>query len=321
MTKSFSSQNLTDVMSDMELTAPDGVRLVSFTFGITLYSNATFSEVPDAILACYERFLQLCPPDKLRYYATESMRRHKPITKRALNMLPTWLKPDSPPREYVNLELKDGEQYQDAPTFKFKIYGIESVSSSYGRGFANLLSVAFPGYWGIERAGEMLELVSELCSIFPFQSGHAGFSLECSRYEMERSQTHAWEASMQHKGLDISHIPDDSFAVGQDAVKGVGWLTILSESLLEAVGGLTKIKKQLSREIEIIQLPGGVILKAGAMPAIGDVNRNDVLPLYKNVYSVVAPMIEVASKRSPSFNLATDYVEKTEAWFTRLADD
>ena len=69
-----------------------------------------------------------------------------------------------------------------------------------------------------------------------------------------------------------------------------------------------------------VKMAGGTLIQAGSAPAIGDINKGDRLPLYQMVFKLLAPFVEIAAKRSPSLNLATDYVERTERWFMRLAD-
>lgn len=299
----------------------DNLQLVTLTFGIVLYTDALFSENANAINACYDRFLSLCPESELRFYATENMRRHKPVTKRALAMLPTWLKPGAPPREYFAIELKNGQAYQDAPTFSFKVCGGEPGSTLRQSGQPNMVKMAFPAQWGSERSGDMLKLVQDLCSFFPFKSGLAGFSFECSRYASEASQSHAWAASMRHPGIDIPRIPEDGRALGQDGLKGVGWLTILGNYFVNLLGGVESIRRGLSNDIEILEVSHGVILRAGAAPALGDVNSADRLPLYREIYRLLASWIGLASERTLAFNLAENYVERTERWFKRLADE
>jgi len=310
----------TVIPSGLELTE-EGVRWVSLTFGVTLYTNVLFSEIPESVLGCFGKFLELCPQDHLRFYATTNMRRHKPVTKRTFGMLETWLKPGAPPREDIDLELKDGEVYQDAPKFKFKVCAGEKGSIMYEVKNANLISMAFPAEWGIERTEEMLYFVKELCSLFPFQSGHAGFSFECCRYAARASETHAWEKSMRHRGIDISRVPKNAIAVGQDALKGVGWLTILSKPFIERFGGLKKMRKLLSEDVEFIDVHSGIVLRAGPVPAFGDTNQGEDLTLYKDVYRVIASLVDVATERSPSFTMSGDFVEKTEAWYRRFSDE
>jgi hypothetical protein len=300
----------------------DGVRLVSLTFGVTLYTNKLFSKIPDSVLGCYDKVLQLCSQDNFHYYATTNMRKHKPVTKRTFGMLEKWLSEDASLMEYIGLELKDGEVYQDAATFKFRVFAGEKGSAMFEDKDANLISMSFPARWGLERAEEMLAFVNEVCSIFPFQSGHAGFSFECSRYETETSQTHAWSKSMRFRGIDISRVPEDALAVGQDALKSVGWLTILSKPFIKRLGGLNKFRKSLPNEFQFIDVPGGIIFRAGLVPAFGDINRGDNLPLYKKIFHLIAPLVDVASKRSQSFDLDTDdFVEKTEEWYRRLSHE
>jgi hypothetical protein len=306
--------------STLELVAEDGAKLVSLTAGFSLYTDKVFSQIPDQLLAVYTGFLKHCPPQTMRYYATENMRRHKPVTKSVFGMLDTWLAPGSPPREYIHIEIKDGQKYQDAPTHKIDIYGLESKSSLFARGRSNVVSMAFPAELAREAAGELRNIVVELAATFPYISGQAGFAFEVSRYESEESQTFAWSKSMRHRGIDIARPALDAIAVGHDALKGVGWLTLVSGPLLSKIGGLAKIKRELSKEIVISEVGEGVVLQAGPTPEMGDTNRKDLLPLYQEVYKVLSPLIQIAASRAPSFDIDENYVEKTRQWYERFAD-
>jgi len=298
-----------------------GVRIVSFTFGIKLYTPELFSKIPEAVLGCYDRFLKRCPPERLKFYATENMKQHKPTTKRTFDMLRTWLKPDAPEREYVAIELHDGEVFNAAPHSMIKILGNEPSSLPHQSKNANLISMAFPAEDGFQRSAEMLAFVQELCGIFPFSSGHAGFSFECSRYEQRKSNTFAWQKSIRHPGIDISLPVKDAIAAGYDGLKTVGWLSIISDALAGTLGGSAKITKSLGKEVEAIPLKGGLLLKAGAEPRIGDTNRRDRLEEYRQVYKALKPLIEKAIARSKAISIAApDFSDKSKAWFRRFED-
>lgn len=313
------SQSGTKLPKNLERVA-DGIKKVSATFGVTLYTNVLFSTVPDAILESFNKYLSLCPKEELRHYATENMTMHKPVTPRALGMLATWLKPGAPEREYIMQEIKNGEDYRSAPTFKFLVAGGEKDSVDYFSKHANLLSMAFPAEWGFQRTDEMLQLVVDLCNIFPVRSGHAGLSLECCKYDEMESQQHAWQVSMRFRGLDIALADLDSEAAGHDGLRGVNWLTILGDALLKKVGGTKKLRKNLSDAIELIDIPGGVIIKAGPAPAVGDTNRGDFVPLYQEVYRAVEKLVEKAISRYGILSLITeDDDDDTKAWLRRLA--
>jgi hypothetical protein len=299
------------MLSQLDLTQ-DGLKLVALTFGINLYTGVSFYDCPEPVLKALDLFLERCPREQIRFFATETMRAHKPVTSNALKMPQTWLKPGAPTKEYVALELKSGEAYQDAPQFKYHIWSVAKSKQ------AKVLSLAFPAVWGVEKTDELLALVRQLCDLFPFASGLAGYSFERSHYLEEDSETHAWNMSMRHVGIDIVRLPFDAKAPGSDAVKGVGWLTMLGSALLAELGGEQRVASQLSRDGELISSKHGVIIKAGPIPRIGDVNRNDVLPSYRNVYQIVSPLIERAAKRSMDFQLARDSESKTLAWYLRL---
>jgi hypothetical protein len=321
MTKASSSTAGAEPFKDLELITKEG-RLVSLTFSVALYTDVLFSSIPEAILGCYAKFLQLCPADQLKFYATENMKQHKPVTKRVLNMLNVWLKPGAPAREYIALELKDGDDFSWAPKFRFYVWGSEPGSSSYATKHANLVHLAFPPQWGVERTAEMLQLVRELCAIFPYQSGHAGFCFLCSQYDKEESQNHAWAKSIRHRGVDIFAHPNDKKAVGHDAIKGADWLTLLCEAFAERLGGEGKIRQGLPEGVEVLKVPQGLLLQAGPQPRVGDQNRRDFLPEYKAVYRVVAPLAEPGFDRGPALlaGAPDDYKENTIAWRRRFAD-
>lgn len=164
----------------------------------------------------------------------------------------------------------------------------------------------------------MVSLVAELANVFPFTSGLAGFAFECSRYAKEDSETYAWQASMSHPGIDIVRLPVDAKAPGIDAVRGINWLTLVGAPIVQSLGGASRLQASLGSDIEVLDCRHGVVIKAGLRPAIGDVNRGDVLPLYRRVYRVLAAYVEVAARRSMSFHLTDDYVERTEAWYRRF---
>jgi len=298
----------------------DGIKFVTLTFGINLYTNTSFYDCPEAILGALDLFCERCPPNQMRWYATETMRAHKPITTRAQNMPSTWLKPGAPRKTYVALEFKSGEVYQDAPQFKYHIWDNEASKQ------AKVLSLAFPASWGIERTNDMLDLVKMLCEIFPFRSGLAGFAFERTHYAEEKSETHAWSMSMRHPGIDIVRLPVDAKAPNADGedgatgegIRGVGWLTMVSTDLLAQIGGVSSLRSRLDPQIDLIKTKYGMIIKAGPAPLLGDVNRGEKLLLYRQVYNVLAPLINIAAKRSMAFQLANDYSERTESWYARL---
>lgn len=287
-------------------------KLVSLTFGINLYTNQSFYGQPQQVLETFDLFLLHCPAQQLTFYATETMKEHKPVTARTLRMPGTWLAPGAARKHYIALELKAAAGSQDAPAAKYELWSADASRQ------ANIVSLALPAQMASDRPDEMLAFVVQLADAFSFRTGLAGYSFECSRYDKEKSETHAWSQSMRHPGVDIVRIPFDAKAVGSEGIKGVNWLTLIDSALLKELGGIKGMRPRLSSGIEIIECAHGVILKAGASPALGDVNRGDTLPLYREVYDLLAPWIALAADDAMAFRLGKDAIERTEAWYARF---
>ena len=61
----------------------DGDVLIAVpVFGLTWYTDKAFSTIPKSVLDVANRFFSLCPPEELRWYATENMSKHKAATKK-----------------------------------------------------------------------------------------------------------------------------------------------------------------------------------------------------------------------------------------------
>jgi len=308
-------------MAELDL-VEDGLRLVSLTFTVTFFTDVMFSTIPDTVLGCFDRFKKFCPETRLKYYLTENMKQHKPVTPRALGMLRTWLKPGAPSREFIALELTDGEHPDAAPKFKFKVWGNEPNSLKVAED-GNYVHMAFPPEWGLERTEEMFQLVIEIAGFFPYQSGLGGFGFECTRGKRRKAETFAWARSMRYRGIDIFVHPYDTLAVGKDAIKGVNWLTVLCDPFVDRLGGRAKLRKSLPKSVELFDLPRGLLLKAGTVPRLGDTNRQELLPEYKAVYKALAPLAEPGYDRTIMFlagDASRNYEPNTAAWQRRFAD-
>jgi hypothetical protein len=177
-------------------------RVVSFCCDVVLYTGEDLSSIPAEVLHIYNSFFAVCPSDQLRWYATENMTRHRPITPRVLDMLPGWFKPNAPARKVINIHLKDGQGFDDAPEFSFWVYGKEPGDLKHGV-HANNIRCTFPGRWGLENSAELLRFVTDACAKFPYISGHAGLVLETSPYARTEGHIASWRLSMQPPGSTL----------------------------------------------------------------------------------------------------------------------
>ncbi|MBJ6765997.1 DUF3396 domain-containing protein [Myxococcaceae bacterium JPH2] len=297
--------------SELEL-IQDGIRLTSWVFGINLYTSRSFYDGSVGLLSAWELFQTRCPPARLTFHATETMKVHKPVTKRVLGLLGTWLAPDAPRKNYLALELKVSEKPHDAPSTKFEIWNVDASQQ------ANILSMAFPAVDARDNPSDLLAFVHQLAEVFSFRCGSAGFAFECSRYDKQASETHAWNMSMRYPGIDIVRIPFDAKAVGNNGIQGVNWLTLLDAGTLAPLGGVSALRRQLPAEVELLEARHGTLIKAGPAPTTGDAASPETLRLYREVYRLLAPWIALAADQSMALRIGGGAIPRTEAWFRRL---
>jgi len=94
----------------------------------------------------------------------------------------------------------------------------------------------------------------------------------------------------RHPGLDLGAF---TFHVlhAPAGVMTIHWLTALGPQLADRLGGAGALRADLPPPCEVVGLPGGaVVLRAGAEPSAGDVNRNDRLPAYQAVARALRPV-------------------------------
>jgi hypothetical protein len=173
----------------------------------------------------FERFLKLCPDAELVLYACGKSRKLRTAGKTTLARVTDLLAPSR--NGEVMVELRDGPTRMDAPTYKFLAFGGDKKNHAFRTTKnANVLSLAFPAAWSALYTAELRTLVVELCNVFPYRSGLAGFALECG-LDSHTSYRPARTTSRAHRGLDITLPELDIRFVADDVIKGVSWLTVL----------------------------------------------------------------------------------------------
>ncbi len=79
-----------------------------------------------------------------------------------------------------------------------------------------------------------------------------------------------------------------------DQVCGVYWLSMLGEALTHKLGGVEALRARVPPEIRVEPLaPSGTLVQIGQQPSVGDVNREDSLPLYRALAQVFKPHLYI----------------------------
>jgi hypothetical protein len=77
----------------------------------------------------------------------------------------------------------------------------------------------------------------------------------------------------------------------EDGIKGVNWLTAVSDGLLNRVGGETAAREALAGcDVQFFGYSGGQVIQAGIAPELGDADLGLIPPSYQKVARFLKPI-------------------------------
>lgn len=132
-----------------------------------------------------------------------------------------------------------------------------------------------PRRFFLDRRDAVLRHIDRFVAGVPFSSAYASLGLaESGRQQMQA-------LAKRHPGLDIAHPGCVSSDLDRKSA-GVYWLNFFGPELAAAAGGLSAVRGALPETAGVAELPdGGLAVRLGDHPEIGDVNRRDDLPAYR----------------------------------------
>ncbi|WP_448542993.1 type VI immunity family protein [Vreelandella sp. EE24] len=151
----------------------------------------------------------------------------------------------------------------------------------------------FPFDFFVEREQTLPEIVQRWCDKLKPEHGYSGSFLGRSKGYEDSDETVILEYKFGQRfpGLQINSFTTHSLNLYR-GLKGVDWLTILSDHLIERLGGLEQVKEQMG-ELPVLEYNGGAILRAGPMPQLGDNENPEVnaaLADYRRVAEIIEPV-------------------------------
>ena len=173
--------------------------------------------------------------------------------------------------------------------------------------------------FGVE---QLITLNQQISEILQPMHGFFGLGIQHS-HEYYDYQYLEYELAHQFLGLDISNVESDLRFRG--GFKCINWLTILSDQLItDKLGSLEALKERNSdNEIRFYPYAGGVVVRAGEVPELGDVARNPYPKHYVNVNALLKPARapELGSLGFGSINGEIRFNDRTsKEWQSRFDD-
>jgi len=190
-------------------------------------------------------------------------------------------------------------------------YGIAAVGKGQDERISRFYC-QFPINFFIERKEQLPELVQRWCEKLQPEHGFAGFWLGRSHGNARSTDAEILEykfgqrfPGLQIKGAGVSASEFFSHSLNPGRPKPDSWLSILSDSWLEKLGGLEYVKEQMG-ELPVLAYNGGAILRAGPMPQLGDNENPDLNPSLDD-YRRVAEIIEPVKAKNPLEKCGIDW--------------
>lgn len=151
-----------------------------------------------------------------------------------------------------------------------------------------------------------VDRVLSWCSELQPTHGTAGIALlPTPGYDARSFAVDAWPLLARHPGLDW---PDPlPFGVATRKlsdrhIRTSNWLTVLDDGFVERLGGLRAMGEALTEDCTLLEWDGGIVIRAGEAPQLGDVNQGIVPDAYHAVARLVAPLrFSDYSDRMPLF--------------------
>lgn len=154
----------------------------------------------------------------------------------------------------------------------------------------------------------------ELCETLRVRWGAAGLSFsgeEIQSYEVTRGEIYA--RARRFPGFDVGLYVANMREL-HERIRSVSWLTVVGKSLAQRLGEAPSGAPCSDELVEVRPVGDGLVIKAGAAPARGDVNRLDWPAAYRRADRWVQP---VRLARDVSFFGKWDEAS-TEKWLRRF---
>jgi hypothetical protein len=166
----------------------------------------------------------------------------------------------------------------------------------------------------------LLEHVLHSSKLLRPAHGVAGFSL-IFESGLEQYAKYAYSTMQRHPGLEF--IDSSSFSLEVKSkfnrIKGVNWLTVLGDEVLEELGGIKTARTALEPDCTLHEYAGGIVIQAGPIPQLGDSYHNIIPQRYRKVAQFTQP-VRFEDYRSSLFRVFPPLDGPTEAmsWVRRF---
>ena len=259
------------------------------------FEEAYRREAREAILACCDDYFERYGT-RLRWALNPDTEYPEPFGKSKGSDPHAWL-PALEEDEGFTLIYHGGEQADSASPFSLEAFGTERrpyVKLGYFKVTFPLLSLA-------ENPGMVPDVLLEICRKLKPVSGYGGIGIIESQNTSISSEyapvVYSW--SQRLPGLEADYPIEHAIWLGEGredgrgGIKGVNWLTVISDRWLAELGGADVVAGRvtaLDPRFIIHRFDGGLMIQAGPRPTLGDAERGVWPELYVKLAKYLKPI-------------------------------
>jgi hypothetical protein len=250
---------------------------------LAFFINKSIQACSEDLLQVLDKYIQSIPPDTLKWCVPSASAEEWHETKKAtISRIKSSLAPEkSSKRDMTAFNLADSTS---AALYSFRLVGESNEPDE-----SVWVQMSFPGSIitdnGVE---EFVVGVNKLAELAQATYGYCspGFNYKnCNGKAYNKMKGYA----MRHPGYDAHVNEYTRWDIGI-RTRGARWITFLGEELTKKLGGINKLKEQLTEPITVEEMNNSVMIRAGKFPEIGDVNRKIDTPLLRKVAKVLEPV-------------------------------
>ncbi len=250
---------------------------------VTLYlENAYEKQCRLAVAQCIEEYMALVRPH-LKRYGGEKLGVRK-FSQTPIQPLAEMIEPLD---EYDFFEIIITGSETDEESSPYNVETVLGEKRSYKQ--IGYLSATFPLAFLEEQPGGFFQqFVHDWCKRLSPYHGYGGLGLIRSVYTgaARRAEPLLYPLIKRFPGLEID-MPHFHSSDCVEGIKGINWLTILSDTFLQKLGGKAALRAQLDDDFIFYDYPGGVMIQAGPFPQIGDMEQGNIPKQYQTLYRLV----------------------------------
>jgi hypothetical protein len=277
--------------------------------GLTVYLAEPAVWAREGAAALLRRFLDLAPAASLRYFTTSMILDWRAVGGNAARAVLDALSVGAMEkriRHLFELRLVDDP---DAPTVGFRYREVDAARAAR----TGYIDIRLP----VEHdPNDILQLALEIGQRWPFHSGVGGYVATWNELEQPTAFAMMFPWCCRYLGLDVQR-PEAMAWHAARGLPGTSWLNMIGAPLVKdrEADAAALGRRRFAHDVTAMTLGKGTLVRAGAAPALGDMNHLVYPHAYAEAARACAPFLLEAP---PSLPGPFEENEATLRWYRRL---